>query len=76
MHSYVYELAITYVSLVPICCHPTDTWRKNNVIITSKRRRDVVWRHNVVIIGSCARWADWYLNKYGIISINTPQTNI
>ena len=29
---------------------PADTWRKNNVIITSKRRRDV-------IITLCVRWA-------------------
>ena len=32
------------------------TWRNNNVIITSKRRRDVVWRNYDVIIASCVHW--------------------
>ena len=35
---------------------PLDTWRKNNVIITSERRVEVVWRNNDVIVASRVRW--------------------
>ena len=30
-----------------------DTWRNNNVTVASKRRSNVVWRNNDVIITSC-----------------------
>ena len=37
--------------------HQADTRRNNNVIMTSKQRRDVILSHNDVIITSCAHWA-------------------
>ena len=36
--------------------NPADTRRNDNVTMTLKRRRDVFWRHNDVIIAPCARW--------------------
>ena len=40
-------------------CHrciftPVDIWHNNNVIITLKRRHDVIWRNNDGIIASCS----------------------
>ena len=35
---------------------PSDTRRKNNVVMTSKRRRNVVLMPQWRIIASCARW--------------------
>ena len=50
---------------LPVCRghipNPADTRRKNNVIITPKRRRDVGWRHSDVIIALCARWEEMAL---------------
>ena len=39
---------------------PADTRRNDNVIITSKRCRDVVWRNNDVIITPCVHWASFW----------------
>ena len=36
---------------------PTDTWRNNNALVTSKRRRNALWRNNDFIITPCGRWA-------------------
>ena len=40
----VYRLSLHFTDA------PVDTRRNNNIIMTSKRRHDVVWRHNDVII--------------------------
>ena len=37
--------------------NPADTRRNNNVIMTSNDVATSFWRHNDVIITSCARWA-------------------
>ena len=40
-----------------------DTWRNNNIIITSKRHRDVFLRNDDVIIASFVRWVGKRIHK-------------
>ena len=47
-----------------INCIPVDTRRHNKVIITSKRRRNVVYRTNCVIIVGCARCDAVFMSYY------------
>ena len=51
-------------------CQPADTWRNNNIIITSKWRHNVVWRNNDVVITSCVFWA--LLTPYHVKSRYMP----
>ena len=48
------------------------TWRNNNVIMTSKRRRDFVLTHNDVIIASRVHWVDFQTNMYRNINSLRP----
>ena len=43
---------------------PTGTRCNNNVIMMSKRRHDVVWRHDDVIFVSCVRWGSSQSGEY------------
>ena len=53
---------------------PPDTRRNNNVIMTLKRRHDVVF-HNDVIIASCARWGNIVVSLYLKASYETGPRN-
>ena len=43
-----------------------DTWRNNNIIFTSKRHRDAVWRNNDVIIAPCIRCCSSWLSHLSL----------
>ena len=62
----VHRMNCAHVSrFVVLCCglvlveyylYPADTWRYDNVIMTSKQRCASFWRNDDVIITSCIHW--------------------
>ena len=53
---YMYSKICLYYSGCNVVVFPVDTWRNNNVIITSNDVATSFWRNNHVVITSCVRW--------------------